>query len=103
MNCREGDVARVISPGRLTACPFCGTRATAVKPDTFVRVTQHDGIAWILEEPVVGAITFDCGQALAFRCISLVDEILRPIRGDDVSDDEVRELYAPSTSEVSHG
>ena len=105
MNCRPNDVARVISPGRLTRCPFCGGTGVAVLPDTFVRVTQHDGIAWVLEDPIERTVDFPCGQQIHVRCRAIVDDLLRPIR--DPGDDEVDQtlIYAgdPRVREVSHG
>ena len=103
MNCRQNDMARVIAPGRMTCCPSCGSAAVAVKPDTFVRVTQHDGIAWELEESITGTVEFPCGVQLFFRCHSLHDDILRPIRNP--GDDEVDQTLVPGyvkTGEVSH-
>lgn len=92
MNCRPHDLARVISPGRLARCPSCGSQKVAVKPLTIVRVTEHDGTVWVLEEPLTGDLEFDCGTFLHWICRGLHDDLLRPIRdpGDDAVDEMVR-------------
>ena len=100
MNCRPNDLARVIAPGRLVHCPLCSCSGVAVRPDTIVRVTQHDGIAWALEEPICDVVPISCGATIIIRCRMLPDELLRPIRdpGDDAVDEMVAKLGpAPMT------
>lgn len=103
MNCQPNDIARVIPPGRLARCPICGGQKVAVLPDTIVRVTRHDGIAWMLEEPLRGQLEFDCGQQLSWVCTGLKDELLRPIRdpGDDAVDEMLLRVGAPNYSGVA--
>ena len=105
MNCRENDLAVVLPPGRLVACPFCAGRAVVVNPDTFVRVTQHDGVEWILEEPLVRTVDFSCGQRVFYRVRTLSDAILRPIRnpGEDERDETLEPGYVKTPREVVHG
>lgn len=113
MNCRPGDLARVLSPGRRISCPLCGDSAIAVKPDTLVVVTTHDGIAWILQEPIIVNVSLKCGAHIIARCTALEDRCLKPIRdpGPDAIDEIVAKVGpAPMTltellrrEEVSHG
>ncbi len=90
MNCQKGDLARVIAPGRMSRCPVCRTAEVVVKPLTIVRVTEHDGTVWLLEEPLSGTHDFACGSVLQWNCRGLSDDILRPIRDPGV--DEVDEM-----------
>lgn len=92
MNCQKDDLARVVSPGRLVRCPTCGGQKAAVLPDTIVRVKEHDGVAWMLEEPLRGELDFECGLYLRWTCSGLSDDLLRPIRdpGEDAVDEMIR-------------
>ena len=98
MNCRPGDLARVIAPGRMTRCPLCGIEGVAIKPDTMVVVTTHDGIAWRLDKPVLNDVQLSCGVAIYIICHALSDDILRPIRdpGDNAVDEMLIRVGLPT-------
>ena len=86
MNCKQGDMARVVpdhpndewARGRIVRCVARdlepGPPAWIIEP----QLRSPSGIAW-----------------------SVQDSILRPIRGGDVSEAEVRELFAPKQPEVA--
>lgn len=97
MNCRPGDLARVLAPGRSISCPLCGDSAVAIKPDTLVIVTTHDGIAWRLQDPIMVNVSLKCGAHIVARCTALHDSALKPIRdpGDDAVDEMVRKVGKP--------
>lgn len=110
MNCRPGDLCRVLAPGRSISCPLCGTSAIAIKPDTLVIVTEHDGIAWRLQEPITVNVALQCGAYIVANCTAIHDSALKPIRdpGDDAVDQVIERVgAAPKTitevREVSHG
>jgi hypothetical protein len=104
MNCRPSDLARVVAPGRMVRCT-CGATAVAIKPDTLVIVTRHDGIAWLLQEPIRVNVSLPCGVLIQANCTGLGDDILRPIRdpGDDAVDETLIYAGDPRVREVSHG
>ena len=105
MNCRPGDLCRVLSPGRSISCPLCGTSAIAVKPDILVIVTEHDGIAWRLKEPIRVNVSLQCGAFIVAICTTIQDSALKPIRdpGDDAVDETLIYAGDPRVREVSHG
>lgn len=105
MNCRPGDLARVLAPGRSISCPLCGDSAIAIKPDTLVIVTEHDGIAWRLQDPITVNVSLKCGAFIVARCAALHDSGLKPIRdpGDDAVDETLIYAGDPQVREVSHG
>lgn len=101
MNCRPGDLARVISPGVRMACPFCGGLAVIVDPDTFVTcVALTDDSRWILKKPISFGITFECGFFVLRQrglVTAIEDHLLRPIRdpGDEALDEVLALVGAP--------
>lgn len=105
MNCRPGDLCRLLAPGRSISCPLCGESAIAVKPDTLVIVTHHDGIAWALQEPILVTVSLKCGATIVARCTAIRDAALKPIRdpGDDAVDETLIYAGDPRVREVSHG
>ena len=111
MNCKPGDLARVVAPGYFVRCA-CGARTLIVKPDTLVVCAKPFADGWYLEEPVEVRTVWACDpmQPLVGTAGSLPDHLLRPIRdpGDDAVDEMVLKVgAAPKTltevREVSHG
>lgn len=100
MNCKPGDLARVIAPGFLIACS-CGHRQAVVKPDTFVVCGEAHADGWKLQEPIRVGGQMQCdGGFFSGRVNSLPDAILRPIRpqADDAVDEMVHLVgAAPKT------
>lgn len=106
MNCRPGDLAFIV-----------GAEAYLGINDKIVRLSRKPAeyigshAFWILERPFRITVAVNVkdarGSTLAAGQDSLVNRVadanLRPIRGGELTDDEVRELYAPSRDEVSHG
>lgn len=111
MNCRPGDLARVVAPGYFIRC-WCGAQTLVVKPDTLVVCAQPYADGWYLAEPLKVDAIRACGEheRLTGTCGSLPDHLLRPIRdpGADAVDEMVAKVgVAPKTltevREVSHG
>lgn len=91
MNCRPGDLARVVAPGYFIRCS-CGVSTLVVKPDTFVVCAKPFADGWFLAEALPVAGTWACGAGpFTGTCGSLPDSLLRPIRSqpDDVVDEMV--------------
>lgn len=102
MNCRPGDLARVVSPGYFMRCT-CGVRTLIVKPDTLVVCDKPFADGWYLAEPLKVAGSFACGAGpFEGSCGSLPDDLLRPIRdpGDDAVDEVLVRVGAPNYGEV---
>lgn len=108
MNCKPGDLARVVSPGYFLRCS-CGIRTLAVKPDTLVVCAKPLADGWYLAEPLKIETVWGCDPSvpLTGTCGSLPDHLLRPIRdpGDDAVDEMVRRVgAAPMTlTEILQG
>lgn len=103
MNCKPGDLAMVVgavcwvenrTTGRRAPLPHLGTVVRVASP-----VAGTSGQAWWLDEPVHYKTVFANGSSFACEVASVPDRILRPIRPHGVTDDEVRELYAPTMPE----
>lgn len=107
MNCKPGDVAYVVgSPnGRNYGKVVTVIRLASV--GEVLAALHAAGIAavpgvrppamWLVEP----SLTAQC--AMTFKTAEMpyaVDDYLRPIRPGNVTDDEVRELYAPKQPEV---
>lgn len=106
MNCRPGDVARIVG-----TCPHLRINDRFVKLANEPCFLLFGVVHWRLEETLETQVACDgynifTGEFIPAGSIGLIveipDENLRPIRGDGVTDGEVRELYepAPSTAEV---
>ncbi len=109
MNCKPGDLAWIIcdeaGDGRnlglvvevLRLLPPCGCS----------RCAQAPSAAWecvstgreIVGQVILGPIAFITRSHRA----DIPDAWLKPIPKDGLTDEEVRELYAPGEREVSHG
>lgn len=100
MNCKPNDVAVVIRD--ITICDLFGPgHVRIVKSGTIVRVLVVDANAvWTIEDPFVVRGVFACGIPFHCTVTGIDDSELRPLKGDGVSDDEVRELYGPVLSEA---
>lgn len=101
MNCRPGDLARVVAPGYLLRC-WCGVRTLVVKPDTMVICATQFADGWYLAEPLKVDTTWACGdgERLSGTAGSLPDSLLRPVRdpGPDAVDEMVNLVgAAPKT------
>lgn len=106
MNCRPGDLAFIV--GLPSGLALNGRPVQLTKEPPFL---MFGVLHWRLEVVVetvlrVGGWNTFTGEYMEAGSIGVVhevpDENLRPIRGNGVTDDEVRELYAP-TLEVAHG
>lgn len=99
MNCKPGDMAVVVKDECYLIHPWTLERVQLLKPGTIVRVMRlgtRDGY-WEIEEPLYISFRFPVAGNTGVAVISAIsDDLLRPLRGDGVSDDEVRELYTPS-------
>lgn len=105
MNCRSGDLARVVAPGYFIRCS-CGVSTLVVKPDTFVVCAKPFADGWFLAEPLPVAGEWACGAGpFTGTCGSLPDRLLRPIRdpGDAAVDETLIYAGDPRVREVSHG
>lgn len=72
MNCKQGDIARVIYDARLPGC--CGVIVRCVEPE------RHPDVpfpAWLVEPPLLNG--HDC----------IFDYLLRPIRDSDGEDETI--------------
>lgn len=83
MNCKQGELAYVTSTRE--GCRFYGHIVRCIEP-TVDEINGKPG--WIVVPKL--------GEWRGVR-----DEALRPIPGLDISDEEVRELYAPKLPEVA--
>lgn len=79
MNCRSGDLARVV-PFDAVIEPHVGMVVRCIEP---IRQPLTDLPGWVIEPELDG---HDC----------VLDAALRPIRPGEVDDQDVRELFAPS-------
>jgi hypothetical protein len=103
MNCKPGDLAvivgsshpandgllvevlkRWVGPGNFQGYRFAG-----------------DEPAWVCRSVGRPMITPKWGKEIQFYERPVADAILRPIRPGDVTDEEVRDLYAPKIPEVA--
>lgn len=84
MNCRQGDIARVVRYDTVIE-PHVGMVVRCVEP-VMQPITGLPG--WVIEPELDG---HDC----------VLDAALRPIRPGDITDADVRELYAPKQPEVA--
>lgn len=100
MNCRPGDLAVIVKCTPSTTHAL-GHVVRVVRPDGRRDYTTMFGIpdaqTWVCEfdRPVVNH-----EQKVRDRW-AVPDFALRPIRPGDISDEEVRELYAPKLPEVA--
>lgn len=93
MNCRPGDIAVVVKPGWVE---HRGQQFNVVNPGTVVRVVRLENAdVWQLEEPIPFKVANPNGSWMSGEVEAIGDSYLRPIRPGDVTDDEVRELFAP--------
>lgn len=108
MNCRPGDLAFVIDPPYVDN-KRTGERIQLVRRWTVVRVTHlteanmgvlpgESPLVWDIEEPIPVSVRFSTGTMFCGLIEGLADEALRPLRADGVTDEEVRELYTPSST-----
>lgn len=107
MNCRPGDLAFIVGLD-----PRLGINGKPVQLTNEPPAIVGGMIVWKLTStlrvvcPKVG-VNMSTGEVLLPGDVLvsdvMADPYLRPIRGGDVSDDEVRELYATSSDEVAHG
>lgn len=106
MNCRPGDLAIIRGVE-----PRMGLNGRPVELANEPAFMSGGYACWKLAKrieltmPVNGHSTmtgqhFAKGEAVYIA--EMPDCFLRPIRGDDISDEEVRELYAPNCDEVHH-
>lgn len=102
MNCRPGDLAIVINNLLIDGIEILA----AGKVVQVVRLTPANfgpaqGLVWEIAEPI--RIAIKVGAATVTGEIEGIDDAdLRPFRGGDITDAEVRELYdAPKLPEVA--
>jgi hypothetical protein len=99
MNCKPGDLAVVIRDQLLKD-------AVVVRSGQLVKVVRLTeanvgaGHVWQIEEPIRFVITlplpFGLAVAMSGEVLGIDDSELRPIRGNEVTDEQVRELFTPS-------
>lgn len=89
MNCKPGDLAVIVGHDDESDTCTLGLliRVTKLDPDWWEPVWEYEG----------RPLTDDEGA----RLLAISDRYLRPIRPGDVSDEEVRHLYAPKLPEVA--
>jgi hypothetical protein len=89
MNCKPGDLAVVVSGSMPEDSPTLGAivRLTKIDPDWWEPVWEYEGRLLI--------------DAAGVELIALADRFLRPIHQDGITDEEVRELYAPKLPELA--
>lgn len=96
MNCKPKDLAVVVKDECYLVHPWTLERVSILKPGTIVRVLHTappDGY-WVIEEPLRVRFEFKETGTSGFAIIAAIsDDLLRPLKGDGISDDEVRELY----------
>lgn len=102
MNCRPGDLAILIEDLWLEH-PYTGERKTFVASGALVRVVSLDPDGcWNIEEPRRFQIVLEGPPRIMLMGVltAIRDGVLRPIRADGVTDDQVAELYVPSGYQV---
>lgn len=105
MNCKPGDLAVVVSVTGATGVAARVTRKLLNRIVRVVRLVPPRGdfhcsasLVWEFEKPEI--VVIDGRQ---FICTGMADEGLRPITPppNTVTDEEVRDLYAPNRDEVT--
>lgn len=105
MNCKPGDLAVVVKPSTIenlgkfvTVIEAVGWRSAGeeftYRGDKYALIA--DGFVWGVESNT-GLV--DSRSFATFKVSVCRDEQLRPIRPDGITDEEVRELYAPKLPE----
>jgi hypothetical protein len=90
MNCKQGDLAVVVRG--------VANLGVIVKCERLARRAELDSLWYESDEPiwvVDGLLLTRAGRRLPLA----PDSFLRPIRPGDISDEEVRDLYAPKLPE----
>lgn len=82
MNCKKHDLARIVPDMKVDEW----TRGCIVRCVALDAPDEH-GAVWLIEPEIEGPHG---------RCYAVSDSILRPLPPSDISDEDVRDLYAPS-------
>lgn len=95
MNCKPGDVA-YLTQDLFMQCRGCGEKALLVRAGTVVTVERLGGPEWwVIKEPIPFRVRLSCGAEARDTITGFEDYLLRPFRGDGVTQQEVDQLYAP--------
>lgn len=91
MNCKPGELAIVVRAKSFIDDPVVGR---IVRVTTLTTANWAGRPRWLFEGP---ALSLANGE----RVNALCDDALRPIRPGDISNEEVRDLYAPKIPEAA--
>jgi len=95
MNCRQGDIARIVRPYVVDAAIGRFVTVIAVAPNRPVVIDGHifewNGASWIVE----GNVPDQCGEHVYKRLV-IADRCLRPIRGAEGEDEMLRIAGKPN-------
>lgn len=106
MNCKPGDLCVVIEVPNVVNTRT-GEKIPAMRLGTVVRVVRlkeanviidpaGNLLVWEFEEPVPFSVEFSTGEQFSGAIAGMGDEVLRPLRGNGVTDEEVLELFEPT-------
>lgn len=95
MNCKPGDIA-YLTQDLFIECRGSGEKALLVRRGTIVSVERLGGPAWwLIATPIPYSLKLRCGCVALGTIAGFDDCLLRPLRGDGLTQQEVDQLYAP--------